>query len=126
MSAAFQELWSKAVSAGIAAGEAAIPTPMIVAEGDVCVNGESVIPKGQAWYVSEGACGFAWVKVAGNSAFGRWAKKAGMMSKSYTGGVQYWVSFGGQSVARKEAFAKAMAAVLKAGGVDAFWDSRLD
>ena len=35
MSAAFQELWSKAVSAGIAAGEAAIPTPMIVAEGDV-------------------------------------------------------------------------------------------
>lgn len=126
MSAAFQELWSKAVSAGIAAGEAAIPTPMIVAEGDVCVNGESVIPKGQAWYVSEGACGFAWVTFPGNTAFGRWAKKAGFASKHYPSGLSYWVSHGGQSVDRKEAFARAMAQVLRDGGIDAHADSRLD
>ena len=126
MSAAFQELWSKAVSAGIAACTASIPTPMVVSEGDVCVNGESVIPRGQQWYVSDGACGFAWVEFPGNDAFGRWAKKSGFASKYYPSGLCYWVSHGGQSIARKEAFAKAMADVLKAGGVKAWANSRLD
>lgn len=43
-----------------------------------------------------------------------------------SGGLQYWVSQGGQSMQRKEAFARAFASVLKANGIDAFADSRMD
>ena len=107
-----------AIRAGLAAHEAATPTPMTVVYGD-----------GQTTYhVPEGLCGFAWVTVygiKGNTKLGKMLKTRGFR-KSYTGGLQYWISTMTQSVARKEAYAEAMAKVLCSHGITAYADSRLD
>ena len=105
-----------AIDAGLKAHDAARPTPMTVTG----VN--------QHYFVPEGACGFAWVKVygiKGNTRIGKMLKARGF-TKSYTGGLQYWISTMTQSVARKEAYAEAMACVLRSHGLEAYADSRLD
>lgn len=110
-------LWADAAAAGKAAGDAAVPDPMVVTTGDGA----------KSWYVSEGPCGFAWVNVKpGTSAFARWLVKAGLARKSYYGGVDVWVSDYGQSIARKEAAARAIARVLSDAGITAYAQSRLD
>lgn len=120
----FEALWSKAYAAGLQAGQNAIPTPMIVREGNLDGSAKA---GGKSWYVSEGPCGFAWVTVRpGNCAFANWAKKKGLMSRAYGGGVQYWVGEFNQSIARKEAFAYAAADVLQEAGIKAYGGSRLD
>lgn len=64
-------------------------------------------------------CGFAWVTFPGNTAFGRWAKKAGIASKSYIGGLEVWYSklhsVPTQSVSVHEAAARAARDVLAHG-----------
>jgi len=115
----FSALHAKAHVAGMAAGESKVPTPMVVTGG---VPGEQ--PK--SYYVADGACGFAWVKMKGNTPFARWAKKAGVARSWSTGGVVLWVSEFNQSMARKEAYANAYAKVLKEAGVEAYADSRMD
>lgn len=124
--AAFEAAYAKAAAAGKAAGEGRTPQAMIVTEHVNPLNDASA-PKNQ-WYVSEGACGFAWVTVyPGNSPFANWLKKNGHASKAYGGGVQIWISDFGQSVERKEACANAMAEVLRNElGVKAYAGSRLD
>lgn len=118
--AEFASLYERAYAAGQAAGEAAIPQPMVVAS----VNGGDV---DHAWFVGEGACGFAWVTITpGGCSFARWLVKNKRGSKAYGGGVQIWISAHGQSVARKEAHAQAMAGVLAQAGIRAYSDSRLD
>ena len=105
-----------AIAAGRRAHEAEIPTPMTVVDG------------AKTYHVSEGLCGFAWVKVYGvrsNSKIGKALQVHGF-KKSSTGGLQYRVSTMTQSVARKEAFASAMAKVLNDNGIKACADSRLD
>ena len=131
----YADVLRKANQAGLAAAEAAVPTPMTVYEAD----GLSDRPKpgGKSWYVPEGVCGFGWVEgVKGNSAFGRWVKKNrfnqrsenGHWGKGYPSGYQFWVSYGGQSYERKVAFARAFAQVLRESGVapDAYGTGRLD
>jgi hypothetical protein len=124
--AAFAAAYNKAVDAGVAAGKAALPTPMVVQERASPFNDKS--PVVQEWYVSEGACGFAWVNVyPGNCPLANWLKKNKLASKAYGGGVQIWISDFGQSIARKEACAYAMAKVLKEElGVEAYGGSRMD
>jgi hypothetical protein len=119
--AAFAMAFGQANRAGFAAAEAIKPRAMVVVGG---VPGEAP----EAYYVSEGMCGFAWVNVSpGNSPFANWLKKNGHARKSYYGGVDIWISAHGQSVERKEAHANKMAAVLKeALGVNAHAMSRLD
>jgi len=107
-------LTTKAHTAGMAALEAATPRPMTVTGG------------GKSWHVPEGVCGFAWIKIKGNTAFGRWAKKAGVASKSYPTGLMIWVGVGGQSYERKTAYAGAYAKVLTEAGITAYANSRLD
>ena len=105
-----------AIAAGLQAHEAARPNPMTVSG------------MGQSYFVPDGACGFAWVKVhgiKGNTRIGKMLKARGF-SKSYTGGLQYWISTMTQSVARKEAYAEAMASVMRRHGIEAYADSRLD
>lgn len=124
---AFEEIWAKAKAVGLAAGEAAIPTPMNVTRVDLADR-----PIGPTYHVSEGACGFAWVNVKpGTSQFARWLKAEGhARSDSYYGGVMIWVGEHGQSVTRKEAHAKALAAdlteALDGSKVRVHWSSRLD
>jgi hypothetical protein len=124
--AAFEVAYAKAAAAGKAAGEAAMPCPMIVQQRASPLNDNSVVV--QQWRVPEGMCGFAWVTVSpGNCAFANWLKKNKFASKAYGGGVQIWINAFNQSVERKEACANAMAAVLREElGVKAFSGSRLD
>jgi hypothetical protein len=122
--AQFQAAFAKAVEAGLAAGNANKPTPMVVNE----MLGMSSVVK-QSFYEPEGMCGFAWVNVSpGNSPFANWLKKNGHARKAYGGGVDIWISDFGQSVERKEACASAMAKVLQVelGLSSIYATSRLD
>lgn len=124
--AGFRELFAKAKAAGLAAGEAAVPAAMVVYESEGL--SDKLAEGGHAWYESEGACGFAWVKVRpGNSAFVRYLKKEGIVrGKAYSGGVDIWIREFDQSMERKAAAAGAMAKVLSEAGIRAYADSRMD
>jgi hypothetical protein len=120
MSNEYGAIVARAESAGLAAGEAVAPRPMVVVGG---------VPGGEQkkYFVSEGVCGFAWITIRpGNSAFARYLKKVGKASKAYGGGVQVWVGQFNQSMQRKEAYANAYAAVLREAGVNAYAGSRMD
>jgi hypothetical protein len=126
MSANFQSLWNQAHAAGMAAGQAASPTPMVVGPGSVLVNGVPALSR--SYYVSEGVCGFAWVVVhPGNCSFARWAKKTQGARAEYGGGMCVkWVGEFNQSMTRKEAYADAFAMVLREAGIKAYSRSRMD
>jgi hypothetical protein len=113
--AKYQEIIDQAYKAGIEAGKNARPIPMYVIDQGIPID-----------RIDDGACGFAWIAFAGNTAFGKWAKKQGLARSHYPSGLCVWVSEFGQSVDRKEAFAGAYARVLKDNGIDAYSGSRLD
>lgn len=75
-----------------------------------------------------GACGFAWVVIPGNSALGRYVKKKGIGRKGYPSGIHIWISYFGQSVTLKEAYASAFAKSLQVelGMSEIYSASRLD
>jgi len=114
--AGFTALERIAHAAGIKAGRECRPIPMIVSTASGI----------EIECVDDGACGFAWVAFAGNTAWGRWAKKQGIARSHYPSGLCVWVSEFGQSVDRKSAFASAYAQVLRNSGIDAHSGSRLD
>ena len=130
MSAKYVSLYKAAKEAGYAAGRAAVPVPMVVGSPKSFL-GSDLDPNKPMYYVPDGACGFAWVKVSpGNSKFANWLKKRGYARPAYGGGVDIWISDYNQSVARKEAHAYAMARVLSEGLADErvriYAGSRLD
>ena len=114
--AGFAALAGVAHAAGIEAGRNCRPIPMVVSTA----SGIAIE------CVDDGACGFAWVAFAGNTAWGRWAKKAGIARSHYPSGLCVWVSEFGQSVDRKEAYASAYAQTLRNAGIEAHAGSRLD
>lgn len=71
-------------------------------------------------------CGFGWVHFAGNTAWGRWAKKQGLARNDYPKGLCIWVSGYEQSYDRKLAYAQAYAKVLQEHNIDAYGTGRLD
>jgi len=108
----FGVLTADAHTAGMIAGEAAVPVPMHI--------------KGYE-PIADGACGFAWVTVRpGNSSYAIWAKKNAGFNSAYRGGVQLWVHAFDQSLTRKEAFARAFADTLRAADINAYSGSRMD
>lgn len=121
----FAALFSAADAAGKAAAQAAKPTPMVVGE-PTSPFGNKIDYAKPVYYVADGVCGFAWVSFAGNTAFGRWARKAGLAKPAYPKGLQIWVRDYGQSMQLKEAYAEAFAAELRKAGVDAWAGSRMD
>jgi hypothetical protein len=121
--AMFADAVRKAEAAGRKALEECTPQPMGVVEPST----------GKQWHVPEGMCGFAWVTVTpGNSSLAHYLKREHGWEKAYRGGVQRWVSEGGQSIERKEAFASAFAKVMReeltgrVPGVNIYAGSRLD
>jgi hypothetical protein len=126
--AGFADLFARAEAAGEAALVAAVPEPMVVQQRSEAFNDNS--PVVQSWYVPEGVCGFGWVTITpGTSSAARWAVKNAGFRKAYGGGVQLWISAGGQSYDRKAAYAEAYADVLRAGlpaGTHAYAGGRLD
>jgi hypothetical protein len=112
----YADIVSKAIEAGLQAGKEAMPIPMYAIDQGIPID-----------RIDDGACGFAWITVKpANSSFAIWAKKQEIMRSAYGGGVQYWVSHFGQSVARKAAFAGAFAKVLRDNGINAIAGDRLD
>lgn len=120
----FQSLYDKAHAEGMAAGETAIPQPMVVSE----VNPVNDEPNGRNWFVSEGVCGFGWVSVKpATTSFARWLKKEGLARRdSYNGGLVVNVFQFNQSYERKMAYARAFANVLQGAGFTAYANGRLD
>lgn len=120
------KLLREARTAGLLAGNGANPTPMVVGTPTTPL-GNDIDPSKQTYYVSEGACGFAWVVIRpGNSSLARQAKKLGIGSTNYGGGTSIWISDHGQSSERKTAHAHAYAKVLRDHGINATSESRLD
>jgi len=113
----WHRLYHRADQAGREAAEAKVPTPMVV-----------VGMQEERYHVPQGVCGFAWVNVRpGGSSFARWLKKRGYAHTSYDGGVDVWVSAYGQSMEKKEAYARGFAAVLRESGIEkAYSRSRMD
>lgn len=108
------KLFKEALAAGMDAGEAYNPTPMVVNQHANSLDDNSPVVK--SWFVSEGVCGFAWVHISpGNCKTANFAKKYYNARKSYYGGVDISIRQFGQSYERKMAAANAMAKVLEAG-----------
>ena len=127
---AFEALYEEAAKAGRVAGLAAIPPVMIVGSPSTPL-GNGIDPSKPIYVEHEGPCGFAWVKVnPGTSSFAKWLVKTGRGRAAYPKGVQVWISGFGQSLARKEACAQAMAEVFNASpllaGVRIYAGSRMD
>ena len=113
------ELLKQAETAGLKAGLEIVPTPVYFKDTHT----------GQTYDSADGACGFAHVNISpARGKFVNYLKKLKKGHKSYYGGWDYWVSSQelGQSITRKEAYAKAFANVLKEWGINAMMMSRLD
>lgn len=119
-------LWARAQEAGQAAAEACTPTPMTVVERAHPLDDTSPVTRVYE-PVADGVCGFASVVVRpGNSSFARWLKDYAGGRKSYYGGIAVSVNGYRQSYERKSAHAQAAADVLRAEGINAMCESRLD
>lgn len=110
----FEALFNRAMEAGFAAGASGEVKPMGVTDGKT------------VWIVSDGACGFAGVHVAGNIPFGRWLKKTKRAGQGYPTGLSIWISDHNQSMARKELHANKMAEMFRAAGIECYASSRMD
>lgn len=151
----FQEAVEQADFAGVRAIEHVEVVPMVVYSPRdpvaSLVGGNDGGPdlSQPVYHVPDGVCGFAWVQLYGKAGDGRrflnWlqgrvktARPVGpvypdVMSAPrrdhYAGGVCLWVSAFGQSMQKKEAYANAFAASLRAAGVEglvAYGMSRMD
>ena len=127
--ARFTEILRQAHDAGMEAGEECQPTPVVFYPSgtDPRVTGERI---------DEGLCGFAWVSLRpATSSFARWSRvnkesiggTIGLgVHKGYPTGLDFWVRHFDQSHARKTAYARAFAKVLRDHGFNAYPGDRLD
>lgn len=117
---------------GLAEMAKSVPAPMVVVDGV------------REYHVEGDVCGFSWINFKSNTSVNRkfynGLKKAGLLSSdindfndkviwkksSSTSGFTYWVRQGGQSLTRKEAFARGFNEVLGKYGIDARIHSRMD
>jgi hypothetical protein len=119
-------LFANARSAGFAAGNAFSPTPMLVGSSTTFL-GTDIDPTKRTYIVPDGVCGFAWVLInPANSSIAIHAKKQGIGSKAYGGGLSIWIHDHNQSMERKMAHADAFAGVLRDAGIEAYAQSRMD
>jgi len=121
----FQSIYDNAHAVGLKAGQECIPTPMIVGTPTTLLGTDIDLAK-KIYKIDGGVCGFAWVHIAGNTAFGRWAKNKGLASKDYPNGLCFWVKDFGQSMTRKQAYAAEFSKVLNDNKIKAYSDSRMD
>jgi hypothetical protein len=117
------DLYNQAREAGLSAAQAAQVNPMIVNAHKNPLDANSEIT--QSYFVADGVCGFASVVIK-NIKFANGLKKMNIGRKNYGGGYCISVQDFNQSLTRKEVYAHAFAEVLRANGVDAYVDSRMD
>jgi len=118
-----QDLYDDAREAGLVAAQCARVAPMIVSAHKNPLDANSEITK--QYFVEDGVCGFASVVIK-NVKFANGLKKLGIGRKNYGSGWCVSVKDFNQSLQRKEAYANAFANVLRANGVEAYVDSRMD
>jgi hypothetical protein len=127
----------EAEEAACKAYEAAAPTPMTVGTPKDVMgslmggDGGGLDPSKPTYYVSEGVCGFAWVKIyPATTRFVRYLRSKGVGKTGYGGGWEIWYSElgtpAGQSYERNMAAATAYAKVLQEAGFEAYPGGRLD
>lgn len=129
----FETIIEKATAAGKAAVEKLEVVPMIVGQETSLFSNKIDYSK-PTYYVADGVCGFAWVDVypanKGNTKAGKEERKLlerfGFRKNDYQKTHQLWVSAYNQSMQKKEAYARAFAAVLRENGFKAYAGSRLD
>lgn len=121
-----EQLFSQADAAGRAAVASMQVQPMIVTQHANPLD-DSSAPVRQ-YYVEDGACGFAWVKIRpARGKFVNWLKKEGIGKIDiFEGGYMIWISAYNQSLQKKEAYAEAFADVLYKNGIRAYAMSRMD
>jgi len=122
-----QEIYSEAHSAGLAAGHGCTPTPMVVGQPTTPLGNDIDYEK-DTYYVADGVCGFAWVNIKpARGKFVKFLKDNDIGRKDcYYGGYTVWVSEFGQSMSRKENYARAFTSVLRENGLTAYNMSRMD
>jgi hypothetical protein len=118
-----ETLYTQARAAGLLAAQAAQVNPMIVNAHKNPLDANSEITK--QYLVEDGVCGFASVVVK-NIKFANGLKKMNIGRKNYGSGWCISVRDFNQSLTRKEVYAHAFAEVLRANGVEAYVDSRMD
>ena len=120
-------VYAEAHALGIAAGNACSPTPMVVGTPTTPLGNDIDYNK-ETYYVADGMCGFALINIKpARGKFVKYLKDNNIGRKdSYYGGYTVWVSHFGQSLARKESYARAFADVLTTNGIKAYAMSRMD
>jgi hypothetical protein len=130
----FAAICDEADAAGRLAVSKLKVTPMIVGTAKGLFSNEIDYSK-PVEYVSDGACGFAWIVVytknKGNTRLGkqeRAALEAAGFEKDYDSSKRYtlWVSDFNQSLQKKETYARAFAEVLRNYDIVAYGQSRMD
>jgi len=122
----WQPIWNAAHKAGMEAVAKLQVVPMVVQQHASPLDDNSPVVK--SYFVADGVCGFASVNVKpANSSFAKWLVANDIASKdSYAGGVCIWVHQFNQSLQRKETYAYAVSAALKASGINCYASSRMD
>lgn len=121
-----KQIFAEAHQAGLAAGYAKVPTPMIVGQPTTPLGDDIDFTK-QTYFVPQGVCGFAWITVKpARGAFVEYAKSINAGHKGYYGGYEIWVREFGQSYEQKIAYAGAFAQILESYGITAYSGGRLD
>ena len=113
-----KEIYEEAYAQALKAGKEVGCTPMFVQYG---TRGNI-----QTEVIEDGICGFANIKVKGNTKFGKWALANGIVHKSGMGGMVMYVNEFGQSYTRSKEFAYTFAKVLKENGIQADVNARED
>jgi hypothetical protein len=124
--AEFDALFAKAHEAGVAAGTASTPTPMIVGQAKSLFSTEIDMSQ-KTYFVEDGVCGFAWVHFSdARVPFVRWAKSQKKGHSGYPKGWDISCRDFNQSMQRKEAYCAAFAKVMREAGIDCYAQSRMD
>lgn len=127
----YGSLMEAAMAAGAAKVAGAKVVPMVVQQHASPIDDSSPVVK--KWFVEDGVCGFAWVKVKGVGKFANFLKQnkdkfPGLsVHKGYPGGLEISVHAYNQSLQKKEAYAQGMAEIFRGAGiVNAYAQSRMD
>lgn len=125
-----KQIWQEALQAAQTASKEACPTPMTVGTPTTLFSNKIDHTK-PVYHVSEGMCGFAWVKITpARGKFVKFLKDYNIGRVAYNGGYDVWMGTEEagitQSIDRKEAAARAMAKVLTSHGIKCYVESRLD
>lgn len=121
-----EAIYQEAHTAGLKALKNCKPTPMVVQTHKNMFDDNSPVIRSEV--VSQGVCGFAWVKIRpARGRFIDYCKKHNIGgTDDYSGGYTISASHGGQSMELNLAYATAFAEVLQKHGINAISNYRLD